>query len=413
MTRVAVVGQGKLGFPVAAYLAHRGAEVVGIDVDPSVVGTINRGESPVPTEPGATDHVADLVATGALRATSDYAEGVGDAEAVLVLVPLLARDGAPDFSMLDAAVAEIARHLAPRALVVFETTLPLGTTRQRFAPVLRSVSSEVRVAYSPERVSSNRVWRDLDTYPKLVGGVDGPSAEAAAAFYRRYLAADVRLLSSAETAELAKLAETTYRDLNIAFANELAKFADEWSIDVGEVIDAANSQPYSHIHRPGVGVGGHCIPHYPYLLQASTQGSSLIATAREINEHMPEWVIQRIEKEVGPLAGTTVHLLGVSYRGGVKEAASSPVHALVASLLARDAAVTVSDPFYSAEELRRLGLPPGPADGAEVIVLVTDHQRYRSIDWRRHAPALIVDGRGALDRREVEAAGCRYLGVGR
>ncbi len=413
MTRVAVVGQGKLGFPVAAYLAHRGAQVMGIDVDQDIVETINRGESPVPSEPGASDHVRELVASGALRATSDYAEAIPGADVVVVLVPLLARDGAPDFTVLDAAVAETARHIAGGTLVVFETTLPVGATRERFTPALRSVSSDVLVAYSPERVSSNRVWRDLETYPKLIGGVDDPSARAAADFYRDHLTAEVRVLASSETAELAKLAETTYRDLNIAFANELAKFADEWSVDVTEVIDAANSQPYSHIHRPGVGVGGHCIPHYPHLLQASTQGSPLIAVARGINEEMPEWVVRRIEKEVGPLAGTSVHLLGASYRGGVKEAASSPAHALVACLRARGADVGVSDPYFTPAELRRLGLPPGTGDGAEVIVLVTDHRRYRAIDWRRYAPALIVDGRGVLDRREVEAAGCRYLGVGR
>lgn len=411
MTRVTVVGQGKLGFPVAAFYADRGAKVTGFDIDDNLVGSLSKGISPV-DEPGASEALERLLAEGSYRATINPADAYPGAEVVIVLVPLLASEGRPDFSALDSAVSTLATYIGPGALVVFETTLPIGATRERFAPVLRT-NSNVLVAHSPERVSSGRIWSDLDTYPKLVGGIDQESTSAAAAFYRKYLPAEVRALSSAESAEMAKLAETTYRDLNIGFANELARFAEEWNLDVTEVIDAANSQPYSHIHRPGVGVGGHCIPHYPYLLEESTSGSALVREARRVNEEMPGWVVDAIAKHNGPLAGSRVHLLGVAYRGGVKESASSPVFALEEALKREGAVVTVSDPMFTDIELEALGLTSGEWADAEVVVLVTDHVEYRSGNWESDRLKLFVDGRNALDRHTFESRGVGYMGVGR
>lgn len=412
MTRVAVVGQGKLGFPVAAYYAHRGAQVVGIDVSERVVAEINAGRSPIGFEPGASEQVASLVAAGSLIATTSYEDASG-AEVIIVLVPLLARRGEPDFTQLDAAVSAMAPHILGGALVVFETTLPVGSTRERFAPSLRGNEPQVLVAHSPERVSSGRIWRDLDTYPKLVGGVDEASARAATGFYEQYLDAEVRVLGSCETAEMTKLAEATYRDVNIAFANEMARFADDWGVDVTEVIEAANSQPYSHIHRPGVGVGGHCIPHYPHLLQWSTEGSALVDGARIINETMPHWAVGRIEKEVGPLAGVIVLVHGVAYRGGVKEVEGSPTFSLARLCEERGATVYVEDPCFANEELRAMGLRPWEGQPPAVVVFATDHLEYQDVDWSQYSSALVVDGRNVLDRTAVRRAGHRYLGIGR
>ncbi len=410
--KAAVIGLGKLGLPVAAYYANGGASVVGVDIAPQVVETVNAGESPVGPEPGMDEAFDRLVESGALRATTDFSDVAG-ADVVIVLVPLLAHDGEPDFSALDAATAALAPHLSSGALVIYETTLPVGATRGRFTSVLRDAQASCLVAFSPERVSSGRIWRDLETYPKLVGGVDQASADAAAAFYGKYLPAEIRTLHSAEEAELVKLAETTYRDLNIAFANELARFSDEWGVDVVDVIEAANSQPYSHIHRPGVGVGGHCIPHYPYLLQGSTSGSDLVAAGRTINERMPAWVADRIEREAGPITGHTVVIRGVAYRGGVKESASSPTFALAEALEDRGATVLVEDPCYSEDEVRALGFQPWAGESAAVVVVATDHAEYHSLDWSAHPPALVVDGRNRLDRAPILEAGHTYLGIGR
>lgn len=411
MTRLAVVGLGKMGLPAAAYYAHKGAEVVGYDIDDARVAAVNRGESRIGAEPGVDDHLAELVATGSLRATADPADALAGAEVIIVLVPLLTHEDEPDFTALDDATATIASHAREGSLVIYETTVPVGTTRRRFGPILAEAGLEA--AFSPERVSSGRTWRDLDTYPKLVGGTSTEAQKAAAAFYRSHLPADVWELASAEAAEMTKLAETTYRDLNIAFANELARFADEWSLDVTEVIRAANSQPYSHIHAPGVGVGGHCIPHYPHLLQASTSGSELVAVGRRINDTMPAYVADVLDAALGGVTGRRVVLLGVAYRAGVPEAASSPAFPLRDALVARGALVSASDPLYTDEELLSLGFTPWDHAMPEAVVLVTAHPVFLTTTWSDYPPMTVVDGRNSLDRDSVEAAGHRYIGVGR
>lgn len=411
--RLAVVGLGKMGLPVAAYYAHKGAIVAGLDIDPVRVAEVNSGVSSIGAEPGLDDHLAELVAGRSLVGTTSYPQAISDADVVIVLVPLLTRDGFADFSQLDNSVQEIANHLAEKTMVIFETTLPIGTTRNRFASVLREARPGTLVVFSPERVSSGQTWRDLDMYPKLVGGVDPDSTRAGVAFYRRYLPAEVRALGSSEAAEMTKLAETTYRDINIAFANDLARFADEWEVDVGEVIAGANSQPFSHIHRPGVGVGGHCIPHYPHLLQASTSGSELIATARRTNENMPTYVVSRIAEEMDGLAGKRVLLLGLAYRAGVPETASSPTFELVDRMADAGATAYVTDPLFDSDHIRSLGLEPWSGGAVDVIVLVTDHPEYLEQDWEIHDPALVFDGRNALEAVRVLRAGHRYLALGR
>lgn len=412
MTRLTVVGLGKMGLPAAAYYAYKGANVVGYDIDPVQVDAVNRGESRIGAEPGVDEHLSQLVADGSLRATTDPADALADADVIIVLVPLLTGPGGkPDFSSLDQATDVVASHGSSGSLVIFETTLPIGATRTRFSPQLSAAGMEI--AFSPERVSSGRTWRDLDTYPKLVGGLDDAATKRAASFYRAHLDAEVWELGSAEAAEMTKLAETTYRDLNIAFANELARFADEWSLDVTEVIRAANSQPYSHIHAPGVGVGGHCIPHYPHLLQRSTTGSAMIAAARDINESMPGYVARQLAGELGDLKGRRIVLLGVAYRPGVPETASSPAFPLRDSLIAAGADVFAVDPLYDDAQLRALGFEPHDGASADAMVLVTAHDAFLARTWADYPPMTVVDGRNVLDRTVIGAAGHTYVGVGR
>lgn len=412
MTRLTVVGLGKMGLPAAAYYAHRGATVVGYDIDPIQVDAVNRGESRIGAEPGVDEHLAELVRDGSLRASNDPADALAEAEVVIVLVPLLTTpDGKPDFGPLDDATGALAAHLPSGVLVIYETTVPVGTTRQRFGPVLSGAGA--LIAFSPERVSSGRTWRDLDTYPKLVGGVDEAASERATSFYRAHLPAEVWDMGAVEAAEMTKLAETTYRDLNIAFANELARFADEWSLNVTDIIRAANSQPYSHIHAPGVGVGGHCIPHYPHLLQESTSGSDLIASGRAINDSMPGYVAEKLAEDLGGLQGRTVVLLGVAYRAGVPESASSPAFPLRDRLGQLGATVVATDPLYEDDQLAELGFAPWNGSAPDAVVLVTAHEGFLDMAWDDYPEMTVVDGRNRLDRIAVEAAGHRYLGVGR
>ena len=247
---------------------------------------------------------------------------------VLIVPVMLDAAHQPDYRYMDAAVDSIAAGLHPGSLVVFETTLPVGDTRGRYAPRLEAASglradADLLVAFSPERLYSGAVLRNLSSYPKLVGGLGPASTARAATFYDSVLDAEVVAMSSAEAAEFSKLADTTYRDVNIALANEYAAYADRVGVDIREVIAAANSQPYSHIHQPGLGVGGHCIPVYPHFLLSRAPELTLVARSREVNDGQIGIAIEAVRDALGGLEGAPVLVLGLTYRHGVKELAYS------------------------------------------------------------------------------------------
>lgn len=414
--RIAVVALGKIGLPLAVQFADAGHEVVGVDVNPTTVATVNDGREPFPGEAHLAEKLAALVPAGRLRATTDYADAVPGADAVVLVVPLFVDEetAQPDFGWMDAATRSLAAHLTPGTLVSYETTLPVGTTRGRWKPLLEEVSglregTDFDLVFSPERVLTGRVFADLRRYPKLVGGLSAQGAARAVDFYEAVLTFDERPdlprpngvwdLGSAEAAEMAKLAETTYRDVNIGLANQFGAFAERAGIDIYAVIDACNSQPYSHIHRPGIAVGGHCIPVYPRLYLSVDPGASIVREARAVNAAMPEHVVGRAAEVLGDLAGLRAVVLGAAYRGGVKETAFSGVFATVAALESRGARVTVHDPLYDDAELAALGWTAHRlGDEVDLAVVQTDHAAYREL-----APAdlpgvrLLVDGRRVTD----------------
>lgn len=413
-TRVCVVGIGKIGLPLAVQIASKGHRVTGADIDQGVVDSVNAGDAPFVGEAGLPERLLQVVKAGRLQAATDTAAAVAGSEVVVVAVPLVVdAEAQPDFGALDAATGAIAEGLRPGTLVSYETTLPVHTTRRRFAPALTAtgltLGSDVFLCHSPERVYSGRIFADLRRYPKLVGACDAASARRAVAFYEAVLDFDERPdlprpngvwdLGSAEAAELTKLVETTYRDVNIALANEFARHSDRLGVDVYGVIAAANSQPYSHVHQPGVAVGGHCIPVYPRLYLAGDPDARLPAVARQVNESMPAYAVARLESALAGLEGRTVVVLGASYRGDVKELAFSGVFPLVAALEAAGAVARVHDPLFSDAELAQHGLRAHRlGDPCDAAVVQADHDRYRTL-----RPAdlpgvrLLLDGRRCTD----------------
>ena len=423
--RVAVVGLGHIGLPLAVQYAGRGHEVVGSDRNPAIVEAINAGRSPHLDEQALVDRVPELVAAGRLRATTDNAAAVGGADVVVVIVPVVVDDARQiDFAPIDAATADIGRGLGAGTLVIYETTLPVGTTRERFAPMLSDASGltadrDYFLAFSPERVLVGRVFLDLQRYPKIVGGIGPASTQRAVAFYEAALepGTEVRAVTNAETAEMTKLAETTYRDVNIALANEYARYAAARGIDVLEVIGAANSQPYSHIHLPGVGVGGHCIPVYPHFLFNTDPDLRIPPLAREINDGMAEFAVGAIEERIGSLRDAPVLVLGVAYRADVREDAFSSAFPLRDALRSAGAIVHAHDPYFSAEHLRGMGFEPYDLDApvpVRAAVLQAGHAAYAELDPSA-IPGLemIVDGRNVLDRARWEDRGIGFVGIGR
>ncbi len=413
------MGLGKIGLPLAVQFARKGHQVFGADINPQTVDLINKGTEPFPGEANLAEYLKHEVSSGRLEATTDIGRAVVRSEAVVIAVPLFVNEEKqPEFSAIDAATLEIGKAVKEGTLVSYETTLPVGTTRTRLTPVLERESGLVEgvnlhVAFSPERVFSGRVFSDLSKYPKLVGGVSRESEQAAVAFYESVLDFDKRpdlpkengvwSLGSSEAAEMAKLAETTYRDVNIGLANQFALHAESLGVNVYEVIQACNSQHFSHIHQPGVAVGGHCIPVYPHLYLQGDSSASVVRSAREANKSMPIHILNRVAEALGSLKDKKVAVLGLAYRGGVKEHAFSGAWDLVKGLHSKHAKPFVQDPLYSEEELLELGLAPfNLGEKCDAVIIQADHEMYAHLSYTDFPSAkFMVDGRNitSLDLR--------------
>lgn len=410
--KIAVVAMGKIGLPLAVQFASSGHEVIGVDVNQKQVELINQGIEPFPGEAELQDRLSKLVPEGKLRATTDYAEAIPGADAVVLVAPVFVDDVSwePDFKYMDAATKSLAEHLTKGTVVAYETTLPVGTTRNRFVPMIEEISGlkeseDFYAVYSPERVLTGRVFADLRKYPKLIGAISPAGAQKGREFYEAVLQFDERTdlnkpngvwdLGSPEAAELAKLAETTYRDLNIGFANELALYCMDNSIDVYKVIEASNSQPYSHIHQPGIAVGGHCIPVYPRLYLSVDPLAATVRTARTLNASIPGRLVEKAESILGSLKDVKALVLGASYRTGVKETAFSGVFPTVLELEKRGAKVMVHDPLYTDEEITKFGWANWhPGEDAELVIVQTNHAEYKDYSASTiPSVKLLIDGR--------------------
>ena len=428
--KIAVVALGKIGLPLAVQFAKKGHHVIGCDVNQKTVDLINAGTEPFPGENYLAEYLAEVVTSGHLTATTDTTKAVSESDAVVIVVPLFVNEeGIPDFGWMDAATEKIAAGLQPGTLVSYETTLPVGTTRNRFAPALEAGSGlkagvDFHLVFSPERVLTGRVFADLRKYPKLVGGIDEASTAAGIDFYEAVLDFDDRPdlvekngvwnLGTAEASEMAKLAETTYRDVNIALANQFAIFAEGANIDIAKVIAASNSQPYSHIHQPGIAVGGHCIPIYPRFYLWNDPEATVVRSAREANAAMPAHAVKLLADNFGDLAGKHVAVLGISYRGGVKESAFSGVFGVVTALKSRGAVVVVQDPMYTDAEIVGLGFEPyAIGQSVDAVILQADHKEYKSLT-KSDFPGVqaVVDGRRTMDPQNFAGVSFRVIGAG-
>ncbi|WP_354640660.1 nucleotide sugar dehydrogenase [Kitasatospora camelliae] len=429
MRDICVVGLGRIGLPLAVQFAAKGHLVTGTDTDPETVAGAAAGRGPHAADAELDELLAEAVADGRLRASTDTTAAAAGADAVVLALPLdIGPDGEPDFQALDAATDAVAAGLRPGALVSYESTLPVGTLRGRFARRLEAGSGLVAgrdfwLVASPERTRTGRALADLRHHPKLVGGIDPDSTRQGAEFYRAVLDFDSRPdlpringvweLDGAETAELAGLAESAYRDVNIALVNQLARFADRVGVDLDQVIEACNSRPHTRLHRPGIAVGGHRVPVHPRLYLWNDPHATVVRAAREANEALPGYAVGLLEGALGPLTGVGVRILGASYRGGVRETGNSGVFPLVTALRAAGAEVSVSDPRYTPGELAALGLPPDEGKPAAALVVQADHPEYRDLGAADHPDVrVLLDGRRITDPARWEGVRRIVLGGG-
>jgi UDP-N-acetyl-D-glucosamine dehydrogenase len=410
MTRdVAIVGAGYVGLPLAHAFAEAGKTVVLVDVDPDRVEQLNRGESYVEDVPSGA--LETLVRADKISATTDY-DALRDADAILIALPTpLSRQREPDLSILLGASREIAKRLRAGHLVVLESTTYPGTTREQLLPVLEagsglSAGRDFQLAFSPERVDPGR--RDdwsTKTVPKIVGGVDDASTDAAAALYAAAVER-VHRVSSPEAAELTKLLENIFRSVNIALVNELAQLCDRMGIDVWEVVEAAATKPFGFMSfQPGPGLGGHCIPVDPFYLtwKAREYGfyTEFIELAGKVNESMPYFCRSLVSQALNharqrSLKGSRILVLGVAYKPNISDMRESPAVKLIALLRNAGADVSYHDPHVPRFSENGLAMSSSPLepDAYDCVVIVTDHS---AIDYEAlvEQAQLVVDLRNA------------------
>jgi nucleotide sugar dehydrogenase len=424
--KLTVVGSGKMGLPLACQFAHKGATVTACDVNPAVVDAINDGRCLI-DEPGIPDLLASAVKTGQLTATTNTANAVARSDVVVVIVPaILTPNQRIDLSILDSVSSDIARGLHPGMLISYETTVFVGCTRSHLRPILEKSGLEAGkdfdLVFSPERVKSQNVLRNLTMHPKVVGGFDTRSADRGVDFYGSFLGAPTIRLGSLEEAEFCKLLGMIYRDVNIALANELARYAESVGINIYDAIAAANTDGEAAILQPGIGVGGHCTPVYPHFViqDAITRHTpvTLAERARQINDQQAIHVLSRVEKKWGALRDKRVLILGLGFRPRVKEHIYSTAFLLRDGLVELGAHVMLDDPLYSPDEIRSHGFVPGSWQDdppPAVVVLNTAHPEYVQLDFSelaRRGVRLLVDGRRAWSPDAVRTAGLTYIGVG-
>jgi UDP-N-acetyl-D-mannosaminuronic acid dehydrogenase len=400
--RISVVGLGYIGLPTAVSLAEAGFQVTGVDVDPRVIEAVNGGRAHI-VEPGLEDLLHTVVKRGRLTATRQHAS----ADAFLIAVPTpVGHDQyrTPDLTYVFAAADAIAPVLERGALVILESTSPVGTTRrmiERMAalrpdlkfptPGRDEAEVDIDVVYSPERVIPGRTMEELKTNDRAVGGATPRAARRAAALYRRVTSGEL-LITDDRTAEFVKLTENAFRDVNIAFANELSMVCDELDLNVWDVIKLANFHPRVNILQPGPGVGGHCIAVDPWFIVAQApETARLIRTAREVNDNKPKWVIDKVGDLLAARPGARVACLGLTFKPNVDDFRESPSLDIARELTRRyPGQVVCADPY--ADMLR----DPGDLTlsdvatahrEADVIVMLVGHDQFRSLD--RPAGAIV------------------------
>lgn len=394
MESVGVIGLGYIGLPTAAILASNGVTVVGVDVSENTVDAVNRGDVPF-VEPDLAAYVRGAVSPGKLRATTSPEP----ADAFIIAVPTpLTGANEPDLSFIQAAATALAPVLKGDELVILESTVPPGATR-KLADWILSARPDlsldgadgkpaIHIAHCPERVLPGRVMIELVTNDRIVGGLTPEAAARAKRLYEIFCQGSI-LLTDAVTAEMAKLVENSFRDVNIAFANELSLVADQLDIDVWELIELANHHPRVNILQPGPGVGGHCIAVDPwFIVDAIPEQSRLIRTAREVNDGKPDWVVGKVRDAVAGRTDATIAALGLAFKPDVDDLRESPARKVVGNLADEfpEASILVVEPHVRElpKELanrRNVELVPlSAAAKADIVVLLVDHSAFKNAD---------------------------------
>jgi UDP-N-acetyl-D-mannosaminuronic acid dehydrogenase len=393
--KICVVGLGYIGLPTASLLGTKGYEVLGVDVSDEVVDTINRGEIHI-VEPDLDLLVKSAVNSGNLKAAKEPAE----ADVFIIAVPTPFKEGyKPNLSYVETATRNIAPYVKPGNLIILESTSPVGTTDDCVAKILaqegHNIDNDVFVAHCPERVLPGRILIELIQNDRIVGGINDKATQAAASFYKEFVSGEV-LETNAKTAELSKLTENSFRDVNIAFANELSIICDQEHIDVWELIRLANRHPRVNILQPGPGVGGHCIAVDPwFIIDRAGDKAKLIRAAREVNDAKPKWVIEKVLKKAQKFKRPTIACLGLAFKADVDDLRESPALNIARELKQHDVAdLIVCEPNIQSHKEFELASLNDAIERADIVLILVDHKPFRSLTSSSLIEKIVIDTRG-------------------
>lgn len=419
-TKVSIVGLGYVGLPLALLAADKGYDVIGIDTNKQRVAAINSGEDPI-----GDSYVANRIGKNLMKAATDYAS-IRESKIILICVPTPVNDDyKPDLSYLKSAAESVAEKMTKDTLIVVESTINPGVCDEVIIPLLESKSSlklneDFYLSHCPERINPGDSKWSVENIPRVVGASSKDGLIKAINFYESIIDAPIKPMSNIKEAEAVKIVENSFRDINIAFVNELAMSFTKLGIDVKNVIDGASTKPFAFMpHYPSVGVGGHCIPVDPYYLIEYARGHGFdhefLSLARSINSKMPEFTIDRLKEalsEVGlSLKDAKIAILGLSYKANVADDRESPSYKLIKILETKDAKVVSYDPYFP-ESSTSPSLEETIKD-VDAIVLATNHDQFKNLPNKKTNAKVFIDGKNAFEKEDFSNRDIIYRGIGR
>lgn len=432
---ITVIGQGRMGLPISVIFLNAGYNVIGVDINPSLVEKANKGEIKLIGEPGVEEGIKDGVVNGKYSCTLNHIEAINQADIIIIIIPLILDDDKnPNLTPLTNLMSQMGSVLKKGQIVITETTLPIGTTEDIFKLILEEKSgliagNDFGLGFSPERTYSGRVIEDITVrYPKIVGGINQKSTERIAMFYETFVQKGTIKMSSTKAAESVKVFKGVYRDINIAIANEFAKLAENMNLNFYEIRNAVNSEPFGNIMLPGAGVGGHCIPVYPHFLMKNAKNAgleiNLTKTGREVNLSMARHVVERVQQGLElfnkKLTDSKIVILGLAYRGNVKEHRYSPSLEVAKLLNEINGSVVLNDPLYEENEIKDVidikfqKDIKASLENADCIIVLTDHDEYKNlslneIDEIASKKYVIMDTRNIFEKNKQDMTKNRIL----
>ncbi|KAF0110665.1 MAG: UDP-N-acetyl-D-mannosaminuronic acid dehydrogenase [Chloroflexi bacterium] len=419
INHICIIGLGYIGLPTASTFANMGIQVTGVDNNPDVVKSLKAGKVHI-YEPGLGEVVEKALKSGKLQ----VANAPVPADAFIIAVPTpFYDDKKADLSYVCSAAESIVPILRPGNLVILESTSPPLTTRDRVQPILEKTGmkagKDFMLAYSPERVLPGQILKELIENARVIGGVDRASAEAGRDLYKLFVKGEI-ILTDATTSEMVKLMENTYRDVNIAIANEFSRLADRFGVDVWEAIQIANRHPRVKILNPGSGVGGHCISVDPwFFVEAAPDITPLIHTARNVNDGQPKFVITLVDRALGGIQGKQIAVLGLAFKPDVDDLRESPAVEVSRLLVKAGAIVTAYEPYKSDFKIQGASVMPTLKKtilNAEAILLLVDHLQFRSLSpaevIKLTKARIIIDAVNSLNFVEWQSTGFKLYRLG-